>query len=224
MKKNTLLEQLYEMVSAEKQDRFERIATQRTYHLSVVLENFQKSHNTGAILRTCDCLGIQEVQIIGKTIESVRESRISKGSENWLTINTFNLENSTHECISYLRKKGYKIVATSPKAEKTIDTLEINQPIALFFGTERDGISDLMYENCDEFISLPMHGFTESYNVSVSAAIILSKLRSRLENSSIEWLLNEEELIELKLDWCKRYINKGEKVVKELENRYIGKE
>ena len=184
MKKNTLLEQLYEMVSAEKQDRFERIATQRTYHLSVVLENFQKSHNTGAILRTCDCLGIQEVQIIGKTIESVRESRISKGSENWLTINTFNLENSTHECISYLRKKGYKIVATSPKAEKTIDTLEINQPIALFFGTERDGISDLMYENCDEFISLPMHGFTESYNVSVSAAIILSKLRSRLENSS----------------------------------------
>ena len=212
------------MISSDKQHRFDSIVTQRTFYLSVVLENFQKSHNTGAILRTCDCLGIQEVQIIGESIQSVRESRISKGSENWLTINTFNSVNSTDDCIKHLREKGYRIVATSPKAEKTIDTLEIDQPIALFFGTEREGISDSMYENCDDFISLPMHGFTESYNVSVSAAIILSKLRSRLEESSIDWLLNEEEQIDLKLEWCKRYINKGDRVLEELQNRFIGKE
>lgn len=224
MKHEIILRKLYEMISLKKQHRFEEIAPQRTFHLSVVLENFQKNHNTGAILRTCDCLGIQEIQIIGKNLESVRESRISKGSENWLTINTFDGDNSTSSCIQYLREKGYKIVATSPNAENTIDSLSIDQPIALFFGTEREGISNEMMENCDELISLPMHGFTESYNVSVSAAIIISKLRNRLENSTIKWLLDKEQQTELKILWCEKYINKGERVVKELEKRFIGKE
>ena len=109
-----------------------------------------------------------------------------------------------------LREKGYTIVATTPhKDAYTPQDLPLDKPIALFFGAEKHGISEELSKEADYFVKIPMHGFTESYNVSVSAAILLSALRTRMIHEKIPFILSPEAQINLKIDWCEKILNGG---------------
>lgn len=85
------------------------------------------------------------------------------------------------------------------------------------FGTELNGLSDRALELADEYIRIPMVGFTESYNISVSAAIMLYTLRKRLEQSFLEWKIGEEEQSQLLLQWLRNSI----KMSKQIENKFF---
>ena len=129
------------------------------------------------------------------------------------------------ECLNTLKKRGYKIIATTPHTEEfDIYNLPIEEPMAFFFGTEFSGLSDEVLEQCDMRVKVPMYGFTESFNISVSAAILLSALRKRLNDSNFIWKLSEEDQITLKTEWCIKNLSRGKEIESEIRRRLIEKE
>lgn len=220
-----VLTRLYELISPSKRELLDSISSERTKYITVVLEDIVKEFNSSAVMRSCDCFGVQELNIIAENQQFEVQRDIAKGSGNWVDINAYSGSHSPGtRCIDDLKMKGFKIIATSPHAEKSIEQISIDQPIALVFGTERDGISDNILSNADELVKIPMYGFTESFNISVSAAIILSQLRNRLEASNLDWKLNEDEQTLLKIQWCTKIIRNGEQVEAEIRRRILEKE
>ena len=139
----------------------------RTRYLTVVLEDIFQSQNASAVLRTCDCFGIQDVHIIENRNPYEINPDVELGSAKWLNMNRYNKSgHNTLEAFTELRKKGYKIIATSPhKNDLMIQDLPIEHKIALVFGSEREGLSDIALQNADAFVKIPMYGFTESFNI-----------------------------------------------------------
>jgi tRNA (guanosine-2'-O-)-methyltransferase len=197
----------------------EKVASVRTRHLIVALEDIQKDHNSAAIIRNCDCFGIQEMHVMDYQKTPKVQAAIAKGAENWVdVVYHTGTENNVLHAVQELKTKGYRIVATSPhQGGYTPETLPINQPIALFFGNELEGISNEVIRLADDFLELPMYGFTESFNVSVSVALILHTLRQRLESSEIEFLLAEEDRINLLFQWAQYSVQGSSRILENFE-------
>lgn len=217
-----LLEALYQIITPEKIEKFDRIAKERTHHITVVVENLYQEHNASAVIRSCDCFGIQDVHVIEKNNRFNINRDIALGAGQW--INHYHYADPlypTTKCIHNLKEKGYKIVATTPHTNAyTINDLPINEPIALLFGTEHTGLSEKALELADYQVKIPMVGFTESFNISVSAAITINTLRTRLEaQDDVSWKLNQKEQTLLKIEWCKNIIKNPDNVIKDLTRR-----
>jgi tRNA (guanosine-2'-O-)-methyltransferase len=180
-----------------------------------VVEDVFQMHNTSAVMRSCEVFGIQELNVIEQRYGKSIDKEIAMGAQKWVDINTFD---SVANCIETIKNKGYQIIATSPhENDCLLDDFDITKPSALFFGTERDGLSQEILDHADGFLKIPMVGFTESLNISVSAAIIIQNLMNRLRNSSIDWQLSEDEILEKRLAWTKNSI----KDIKRIEERYF---
>ena len=217
-----VLMEFYEIITSNKITLFDRIASERTRYLTIALENIYQEHNASAVLRTCDCFGIQDLQVIEKDNQYQIQRDIAMGSGRWVDIHNFNDElRPTETCISTLKEQGYQIVATSPHADAyDVHDIPIDKPLAFFFGTEKDGLSEDMMNAADLHVRIPMYGFTESFNISVSVAILLQTIRQRLEMSEHQWKLSEDEQIALKIQWCEKIVSGGEAVGKEFRLRY----
>ena len=217
-----VLKEFYEIITPNKIVLFDRIAAERTRYLTIALENIYQEHNASAVLRTCDCFGIQDLQVIEKDNQYQIQRDIAMGSGRWVDIHNFNDElRPTETCISTLKEQGYQIVATSPHADAyDVHDIPIDKPLAFFFGTEKDGLSEDMMNAADLHVRIPMYGFTESFNISVSVAILLQTIRQRLEMSEHQWKLSEDEQIALKIQWCEKIVSGGEAVGKEFRLRY----
>jgi tRNA (guanosine-2'-O-)-methyltransferase len=217
-----VLEEFYKIITPNKVGLFEKIAPQRSRHLVVGLENIQQDHNASAIMRTMDCLGFQELHLIEKNNNYQFQRDIALGAARWLDVVQHQQEpEPVLDSIAHLRQKGYQIVATSPHINaSTPQNIDLTQPIALFFGAEKHGISEELSANADAYLHIPMHGFTESFNLSVSAALVLSALRTRLAASSIDWLLSPEAQTELKISWCERILNGGPQLAQKFREEF----
>lgn len=217
-----VLEAFYAIVSESKQEMFDRIASDRTRYVTIVLETIMKDHNASAILRSCDCFGIQDMHAIEKGNSYAIQREIARGAGNWVDLHTYmSPDQPSLDCLVPLREQGYRIVATSPRAKMEINDLPLDRPIALVFGTEWHGISEEAEAFADDLVKIPMYGFTESFNISVSVAIALHVLRNRLEHSDLNWKLSEEEQTRLKIEWCTKILRDGDKVEKEIRRRFI---
>ena len=207
-----LLDYLTNFVTSNRKELFEKNLNLRTRHITVVLEDVFKPHNASAVLRTSDCFGIQDVHIIeGERAYKVNKG-IVKGAAKWLTLSTYE---NTKSAISKLRNRGYTIVGTSPHAKSvTLNELPINQKIALFYGNEDTGLSKYVIDEADVLVSVPMYGFTESFNISVTAAICLNQLVQKLHQSAENWHLTEEEKEVLRLEWYRKSLTRLEKLEK----------
>lgn len=223
--KKWLVEQLMYHVSDNKKMLFEKILNDRTRHITVVLENIFQPHNASAVLRSCDCFGIQDVHIIENGNKYETSVGVDMGASKWLTLHKYNkLENNTLVAIKNLKEKGYKVLATTPHTNDClIDELDIEQPVALMFGTELTGLSEIAMKHADGFVKLPMYGFTESYNISVSAALALYELRKKLHQLNVNWHLSDEEKLDLTHEWLKKVIRSSDRVEKEIIDRLDNK-
>jgi len=192
------------------------ILEKRTRHVSVVIEDIFQPHNISAVLRSCDCFGIQDVHVMQGKNKYQENNEISLGSSKWLNTELYNKdETKIKELYSKLRNKGYRIVATSPHAKSlSPQKLDISSPIAIVMGAEAQGLSEEAILHADESIKIPMYGFTESFNISVATAIILHALRDRIENENINWQLNEHDQNEILLNWCKSSVKDSERILK----------
>ena len=216
-----LVEYLSGFITESRQKRFEEVLQNRTRHLTVVLEDIYQPHNAAAVLRSCDCVGIQDVHVIENQNKFEANPDVELGSAKWITLHKHNSQKeNTADCITSLKKNGYKIVVTSPhKNDCSIEELDIKNKTALFFGTEMRGATPVAFEQADAFVKIPMVGFTESLNISVSAAVTLYTLTSRLKKSSINWRLSEKEELDIRLQWLKNSIPKAELLEKEFWGR-----
>ncbi|OQX76833.1 MAG: rRNA methyltransferase [Bacteroidetes bacterium 4484_276] len=211
--KKLLYEYLAGFITENKRTKFEEIISNRTRYLTVVLEDIYQPHNASAVLRTCDCFGVQDVHIIENQNHYEVNPDIALGSSKWLTMIKHNgKENNTPDALATLRKKGYRIVATTPhENDVDIQGLSLDKgPVALVFGTEMRGLTGNALTLADEFVKIPMYGFTESFNISVSAGISLFYLTEKLRNSAIDWQIPEDEKIEIKLNWARQVIKRSD--------------
>lgn len=203
--KEKLRDYLFRMISDNKQQKFQEIIAYRTRYITVVLEDLYQSHNASAVLRTCDCLGVQDVHIIENSNRFQISHDIVRGASKWLSIYKYNqpqANNSVH-CLKLLKEKGYKIIGTTPhKQDKNLEDMELSRPIAVVFGTEKKGLSMDAIRLCDGYMKVPMFGFTESFNISVCAGIVLHHLVWKLRCSNIVWELSPEEKLDLMIEWA----------------------
>ncbi|MFK8038366.1 MAG: TrmH family RNA methyltransferase [Crocinitomicaceae bacterium] len=210
-----LFNQFSKHITDNKKELFARLIENRTRHVTVVLENLFQPHNASAVMRSCDCFGIQDAHIIENYNKYEVNREIDMGSSKWL--NTYKYKKAEHntlEAINLLKGKGYKIVATTPHTNDCmIDELPIDQPIALMFGTELGGLTDVALEHADAYVKLPMYGFTESYNISVCVALALFSVTERIrKDPNINWQLSEQEKHEILLAWTKNVVKHPGKV------------
>ncbi len=210
------IEILKSFVTEKRFQRFQEILNQRTRYITIVLEDVFQGHNASAVLRSCDCFGIQDVHFIENRNTFKTNEEVSMGAAQWLNIYRHNEKdvNNTEICYKALRNRGYKIVATSPHYQSvSIDKLDVHQPIALIFGAEKEGLSDYALKNADEYVYIPMYGFTESFNISVSAALCMYELNKKIRSSDIHYQIKEEEKEELLLEWLKNSIDDADKIL-----------
>ena len=205
---------LENILTDNRKEKFLKVLGNRTKHFTVVVEDVFQMHNTSAVMRSCEVFGIQELNIIEQRFGKRIDKEIALGAQKWVDINRFD---TVEGCMTSLRNQGYQIIATTPhENDCLIQDFDITKPSALFFGTEKDGLSPEIMEQADGFLKIPMVGFTESLNISVSAAIIIQNLTNRLRRSDIDWKLTEEEILIKRLDWAKNSI----KDIKRIEARY----
>ena len=215
--KEQLIEYLSGFASENRLATFERVLENRTRYITVALENVYQGHNASAVLRTMDCFGVQDVHIIEDEYAYQVNPEIALGASKWLTQVRYSRgDGGTESAVMNLREKGYRIVATTPHTRDVcLSDFELNTGrTALFFGTELEGVSDALIGQADAFLRIPMFGFTESFNISVSAAIILHELTGRLRSSSLDWRLTPEEKQDLRFEWLKQSVKHADLLIK----------
>lgn len=199
-----LLEYLEDFISEERKDRFLEVLEKRTKYITVAIEDVFQLHNSSAVIRSCEIFGIQEAHVIEGRFGKRLDKNIAMGAEKWVDVHRYE---NTLDCISTLRSHGYSIIATTPHEETCLlNDFSIDSKTALVFGTEKEGLSDEALREADGFLKIPMAGFTESFNISVSAAIILQNLTEKLKKTDVNWQLNETEKLAKRLDWTKKSI------------------
>ncbi|MGW9686606.1 TrmH family RNA methyltransferase [Flagellimonas sp. 2504JD1-5] len=198
-------------LTEERKRRFLEVLQNRTKYLTVAIEDVFQLHNTSAVIRSCDAFGIQEVQVIEDRFGQRLDKNIAMGAEQWVDVNRYQ---TTAECVEKLKGMGYQIIATTPHDDsKYLADFDIASKTALFFGTEKEGLSEEVMQLADGFLKIPMVGFSESLNISVSAAIIIQQLTQKLRESDVDWRLSEREILEKRMDWTKKSINNVEGII-----------
>lgn len=207
-----------EHLTAHKLALFDKAITQRTRHVAAVVENVYVEQNASAILRTVECLGLQDFFVIEEYNKFKIPKKIASGAAKWVDMHRYNKqEHNASHIVNDLKAKGYKIVCTSPLNQAlTPYNIDLGEKLAIFFGEEEPGLSEEMMAMADAHMHIPMYGFTESLNVSVSAGIILSTLVQRLKTSDIAWQLSPEEQADLKLSWMCGAIKGGAEMLSRL--------
>lgn len=200
-KKEQLLEYLLNFVTDNKKQKMDQVIVNRTHHLTVVLEDIYQSHNASAVVRTAECFGLQNVHVIQSRNQFQAKDSVAMGAAKWMNLQT---HGDMRLCCEALKKNGYRIVATTPhtKASSLLE-LPLEKKFALVFGTEDQGLTQEALDLADEFVFIPMYGFTESFNVSVSVGICLHNIITKLHSSNIPWQLTEEEVLDLRLAWAR---------------------
>ena len=208
-----LIQHLSPMITNERWNRFQKVLAERTQYLTIVLENIYQPLNASAVLRSADCFGIQDVHVIENYNEFHPDREVAMGSSRWLNIQRYNkTKNNSLNCIKKLKKEGYRIVATSPHINDcNLHEFELSKgKTALFFGTEMEGLTDVVLQEADEYLKIPMYGFTESFNLSVAAAICLQHLSHQLRQQNIDWQLDKEAKRRTLLNWLRYSVDRSE--------------
>lgn len=209
-----LLDYLEGFLTDSRKEKFLKILENRTNHFTIAMEDVYQLHNTSAVMRSCEVFGIQELNVVEQKFGKRIDTEIAMGAQKWVDINRFN---SMQNCIDSLRNKGYQIIATTPHNDSCmLHEFDITQRSAIFFGTEKEGLSQEVIDQADGYLKIPMVGFTESLNISVSAAIIIQDITNRLRLSEVNWRLTADEVLEKRLTWTKNSI----KDIKRILDRY----
>ncbi len=212
-----LLSYLETYLTENRKERFETVLSQRTRYFTVAIEDVYQLHNTSAVIRSCDVFGIQDIHIVEERNLKKIDREIAMGAQKWVDVNRYH---STKNCIEEIKSKGYQVIATTPhKDDCLLEDFDTTKKSCFFFGRETEGLSEEVIKQADGFLKIPMVGFTESLNISVSAAIILQHVTSKLRASEISWLLSDEEKNEKKLDWIKKTIKSYDDIVARFYSR-----
>jgi tRNA (guanosine-2'-O-)-methyltransferase len=208
-----LVDHLLQFVTPSKQARMEAVISRRTSRIQVVLEDIFQPHNASAVMRSCECFGIQHLHVIENRYEYTVNRDVAMGASKWITLNRYRDTNAdnTQACMKTLRERGFKIVATSldPKSIP-LDQYTLTEKTSLWFGTEEEGLSQTVLDSADEHVHIPMDGFTQSFNISVSAAVCLYELRRKLVQGDSPWQLSDPEKSKIYRLWLRNTVKNAD--------------
>ncbi len=209
---------LLSFVSPARAERIDRTLADRTRFITVVLEDLYQTHNASAVVRSCECFGVQDIHVIEDSNAFEVNKRIVQGAAKWVTLHRYNGREGTRRCLEQLKHSGYRIAAMSVEPGVTpIEKLPLEAPLALCFGSEEPGLTQQARQMADTAATIPMHGFTPSLNLSVSTGIALSHLGDRLRRSDRDWHLETSHRERLRALWLARSIASGRRIV----HRYL---
>lgn len=216
---SALFEYLQTYLTDRRKQLFKKVLAERTRHFTVVTEDVYQLHNTSAVMRSCEVFGIQDLHVV-EEIEGKRvDKEIAMGAQKWVSLYRYN---TIAQCMEKLKREGYQLIATTPHHDSMmLQDFDISRKTALFFGKEDVGLSNTVLENADGFLKIPMYGFTESLNISVSAAIILQDVVTRMRRINIDWRLSDEEIRQLEMDWTQRSIKSVKEIIEHYYNNKI---
>ena len=169
------------VITPRRAERFRQVLARRTVGTIVVLDECYDPHNATAVVRSCEAFGIQHIRVIAGRNAFRVNKRISQGAHRYVNIK---IHATIGEAYDLLRRDGFRILAANLSAEDIVDPNNLaeisnSSPLALVFGNEESGVSREGIDNADGSFFIPMCGFTQSLNLSVSVAIVLFSIRSR---------------------------------------------
>lgn len=211
MKNQKTFEYLQQFLTEGRGQKIEHFSQESSDFVLPVIEDVYQFRNAAAIVRSVEACGFHKIVAMESENEFNPNYRVTKGAENWVEV-----ERLPHnlESLKQIKNRGYKIVAVSPENNATkLSDFIISEPVALVFGTEKEGVSAEILDFADETLAIPMYGFTKSFNVSVAAAICVYDLRQKLESSGINFKLSEDKLWEMKVRWAVNSIKSGEQIL-----------
>ncbi|MDC0249445.1 RNA methyltransferase [Flavobacteriales bacterium] len=215
-----LVQYLKGFILDERRELFEDKIKQRTKHITVVLENVFQGRNISASIRSADCFGVQDVHIIENDNIFNDDPEVSMGAEKWVSITRYNKEEyNSIEAIKKLKAQGYQIFATTPhNTNCNLFDIDISkQKVALIFGSEINGCSEQALALADKKIKIPMYGFTESFNLSISVSLCLQHLTYKLRKVDHDWKMAKNEQDKVMLQWLRNSI----KMSVQIEEEYL---
>jgi len=217
-KEQQLLEYLSQFLTDERKSQLEKVLQERTRHFTIALENIFQGHNSNAVIRTCDCFGIQDCHVIETFNKFSSSVGVSKGAIKWVDVIKYD---SAIGAIQHLKNEGYQIVATTPHTNDcNLADFDVSKKSVFFFGAEKKGVSKEVMQHADVFLKVPMFGHTESLNISVSAAIILQSVSQRIRKEEIDWKLSKENQDQIYLNWVKKCTKRLPTHLKNFEEIY----
>lgn len=222
--KEALIKYLTDFTTQERWKKINDVINKRSRYLTVVMEDIYQPHNASAVLRSCDGFGIQDVHIIENRNEFTTSKNVTIGAHQWLSLHRYNEKetDNTRNCLQRLKKDGYRIVVTTPhRDDYDLNELPLDRKTALVFGTELEGVSDVAISEADAFMKIPMYGFSESFNISVSAAISLYNISRRMRSdNALNWQLSIDEKLSLQLLWLQKSIKAGKQLTEKFLNEF----
>ena len=213
-----LTDHFSQYISDHKKEFIEKVLGERTRYLTVVLEDIYQSQNASAVVRTCECLGLQDVHIIENSSQYSVNPKVLKGANKWIDLVRYKEKkvNNTEACFKALRERGYRILVTDPSQDcDSLNDISIDRKLAIVMGNELKGMSGYALDHADGKVNIPMFGFTESMNISVSAAICIHTLVTKIRRAKVDWSLSEAEKNEIRLMWYKKVVRKSELIERE---------
>jgi tRNA (guanosine-2'-O-)-methyltransferase len=220
------MQKLWDLLTPERQQKIENVLGDRTRALTLVLEDIFDPHNASACLRSAEAFGVMDVHIIENSHKFELKEGVAQGTGKWLNLvrHRARHQENTMSCFSKLKADGYQIYAATPHAhDVSLPDIEFKEKIAVVFGSEKDGLSQKALELADKRFKIPMTGFAESLNISVSCAVTLATLIQKLKTSKLDWKLSEKEFEELKIDWAKKSIPNGELIYEKFLKESLSK-
>ncbi|WP_203292821.1 TrmH family RNA methyltransferase [Luteirhabdus pelagi] len=208
-------QQLFQYLQTYLTDRrkalFQEVLNKRTRHFTVATEDVYQLHNTSAVMRTCDVFGIQDLHVVEELKGKRVDKEIAMGAQKWVSLHRYD---AIGNCMDRLEEQGYQIIATTPHNDsQLLHEFDATKKSAFFFGKESDGLSDQVMRRADGFLKIPMYGFTESLNISVSAAIILQHLVTKIRQLDVDWQLSSAEKQAIEMEWMKKTIKSSDAII-----------
>ena len=200
-----------QFLTEERLQKIEHFSAESSDFVLPVMEDIFQCRNAAAIVRSVEACGFHKIVAMESENVFNPNLRVTKGAENWVEV-----EKLPHhlDSLQKIKNRGYKILAVSPEKNATmLPDYDLKEPVALVFGTEKEGVTEEILNFADETLAIPMYGFTKSFNVSVAAAICMYELKQKLIKSNIDYKLSGEKLWEIKIRWAKNSIPSGDMIL-----------
>ncbi len=211
MNNQKIFQHLQQFLTDERLEKINHFAPESSDFVLPVIEDVFQFRNAAAIVRSVEACGFHKIIAMESEHEFNPNLRVTKGAETWVEV-----EKLPHnlDSLREIKNRGYKILAVSPENNATmLSDYDLKEPVALVFGTEAAGVSEEILDFADETLAIQMYGFTQSFNVSVAAAICVYELKQKLLRSNLDYKLSEEKLWEMKVRWAMNSIKSGEQIL-----------
>ncbi len=164
------------MLTPERIARIDAVLAARLASVITIVEDTYDPHNAAATIRTTEAIGLQELHVIEPGDRFSAAGGVTRGAHKWIDMVRWQ---DPVAAVDALRARGFRVFATLPGAAHSVEDVDVTQPIAVAFGNEHSGLSGAAIAACDGAIGVPMFGFTESFNLSVTVALAMTRISTR---------------------------------------------